>query len=268
MIDLRDKLFQTISGQHFQASLTVEDDGILSGVESALERSGQLGISLKLYKEAGAVISSGEKIGTLRASPKKMAMAEESIIGTLAKASGIATAAQKAVQLSENRVRIVSGSWKKMPPETKHLVRRAVICGGAHFRICDDPMIYLDKNYIRMLGSIPEALTAAGRFADHIKVIQIRGFDNTVETETSQAVSGGSKIIMVDTGSIGDLNSCLKVLEELNVRNQVQVAFAGDVKISDIPRLLQYDIDILCIGKEIVDARLLDMKLDVTGRGE
>jgi nicotinate-nucleotide pyrophosphorylase (carboxylating) len=35
------------------------------------------------------------------------------------------------------------------------------------------------------------------------------------------------------------------------------------VRLTDIPDLTNWDIDILCIGKEIVDAGLLDMKLDV-----
>ena len=41
------------------------------------------------------------------------------------------------------------------------------------------------------------------------------------------------------------------------------MAFAGGVKIADIPDLAARGMDLLCIGKEIVDAGLLDMKLDV-----
>ena len=38
----------------------------------------------------------------------------------------------------------------------------------------------------------------------------------------------------------------------------------GNVKLTDIPELSER-ADILCIGKEIVDAPLLDWKLDVMG---
>ena len=42
------------------------------------------------------------------------------------------------------------------------------------------------------------------------------------------------------------------------------VRTAGNVKLTDIPELSER-ADILCIGKEIVDAPLLDWKLDVMG---
>ena len=45
---------------------------------------------------------------------------------------------------------------------------------------------------------------------------------------------------------------------------RIKVAFAGNVKLTDIPELSRR-ADILCIGKEIVDAPLLDWKLDVLG---
>ena len=73
----------------------------------------------------------------------------------------------------------------------------------------------------------------------------------------------GADILMVDTGRIEDLESCLAELNRLRAREQVQVAFAGGVKIADIPDLAARGMDLLCIGKEIVDAGLLDMKLDV-----
>ena len=34
-------------------------------------------------------------------------------------------------------------------------------------------MIYLDKNYIRMLGSIPQALAACASFREYTKVVQL-----------------------------------------------------------------------------------------------
>ena len=49
----------------------------------------------------------------------------------------------------------------------------------------------------------------------------------------------------------------------MGVREDVEIAFAGNVKITQISEIIKRDIDILCIGKDIVDARLLDMKLDV-----
>lgn len=265
MEDIRDILFKDICSKRFMAVLAAERAGVLSGVAAAKERAAELGVMLELCKKEGDPISHGERIGHVLATPKQMAMAEESIIGTLAKASGIATAAHTAVLLADGKTRIISGSWKKMPPEMKDIVRGAVMAGGASFRICDGPMIYLDKNYIRMLGSISATLAACAPLEGATKVIQIRSEDGDVTEQTREAVSGGAKILMVDTGKLEDLDRCAACLNELGARGRVQLAFSGNVKMTDIPDLAKRDIDLLCIGKEIVDAPLLDLKLDVIG---
>lgn len=127
----------------------------MAGTEAAKAQADELGIELELCKADGEELMHGERIGTLVAAAKQVALAEERMIGALAKASGIATAARTAVLMADGRAEIVSGSWKKMPPQIKELVRGAILTGGANCRIAEQPMIYLDKNYIRMLGSIP-----------------------------------------------------------------------------------------------------------------
>ena len=262
MKDIRDIIFRAIEGKRFRAVLTAERAGVLSGVEKVRARAEELGIVVELCKEEGETLSHGERIGTIVAEPKQIAIAEEQVIGELAKASGIATAARTAVMLADGRARIVSGSWKKMPPQLKELVRRAIATGGAAVRIAEPPMIYLDKNYVRMLGSIRTALAACAEFPGYTKVVQLRGEEGTIAQEARMAVEGGAEILMVDTGRREDLEDCLSELTAMGCRTYVKVAFAGNVKLTDIPELSQR-ADILCIGKEIVDAPLLDWKLDV-----
>lgn len=263
MTDIRDTLFRDISEKKYRALLTAERSGVLSGEAEARACAEKLGIELELCKKEGDELSHGECFANLLASPKQIALAEEQLIGTLAKASGIATAARTAVHLADGKVKIVSGSWKKMPPQIKQMVRKATSSGGASFRICDQPMIYLDKNFIRILGSIPKALEACSPFVESTKVVQIKGITGTIEEETEQALSAGGHILMVDTGEFSDFCRCRNVLEASGRRGEVQLAFAGGVRLTDIPRFADEGIDILCIGKEIVDAQLLDMKLDV-----
>ena len=263
MEDIRDILFENIASKRFRAVLTAERSGVLSGVDEAYASAKKLGIDLELCKGEGAEISHGERFGNFLGTPKQIAMAEECLIGTLAKASGIATAARTAVQLADGRMQIVSGSWKKMPPEIKQLARKATAAGGAAFRICQPPMVYLDKNFIRMFGSIPAATEACKKLPGSTIVVQVRGMTASVEVETRQALAGGAGILMVDTGELEDVRRCVSTLKSTGRQNGVQVAFAGNVHLTDIPNLAEQGIDILCIGKEIVDAKLLDLKLDV-----
>lgn len=263
MIDIRDTIFIDIIDKKFKAFLTPERDGCISGVADAYKQAKEIGVELDLFYKEGDSIENGKPIGTVIATPKMMAVAEEKIIGTLAKFSGIATAARKAVELAEGKIRITAGSWKKMPPAIKDGVRTAVVSGGATFRITDKNMIYLDKNYIKMLGSIPKVLESVKDIKDSTKVVQIKGQDFSIEEETKQAIENGCGLLMVDTGNLDDLNRCLAVVNEIGVRDKVEIAFASGVRLENIKELASLDIDVLCIGKEIVDAQLLDMKLDV-----
>ena len=263
MTDVRDILFREIAEKKFRAVLTAERSGVFCGRSAAITCAQALGIELEICKNDGDELSHGQRFANLLAKPKQVAIAEEQLIGTMAKACGIATAARTAVHLADGKVKIVSGAWKKMPPETKQMVRGAIVAGGVAFRICESPMMYLDKNFVRMLGGIPAALAACKDFPDKVKVIQIKGITADVEEETWQALNGGAGVFMVDTGRIEDLRRCRTVLETSGRRGEVQLAYAGGVKLTDIPQLTEERLDILCIGKQIVDAQLLDMKLDV-----
>lgn len=263
MQDIRDLVFQDICGKQFQAVLLAERDGILSGAEDAAEIARELGVNWQCDCPEGGKLSAGQTFARVTAGPKEMAMAEERLIGALAKTSGIATAARRAVTLAAGKIRIVSGSWKKMPPSMKTAVRHAIVTGGAVFRICEPPMLYMDKNFVSMFGSVRATLDAVADLKNITKIIQIRGQKDSVEEETLEALRGDANILMVDTGRLRDADVCMEVLEREHARERVQVAYAGNVKLADIPQLADRGIDLLCIGKEIVDAPLLDMKLNV-----
>ncbi len=263
MQDIRDVIFKDILDKKFRALISTEKDGCLSGVEEAQKVAAEIGVSINFYYEEGDLIKAGDIICEIIGYPKQITIAEDKIIGCLSKFSGIATAAHKAVLIADGKIRIVSGSLKKMPSVINRNIRKALESGGAYSRISTTPMVYMDKNYIKMLGSIPNALEAAKCFDDLAKVIQIKGDDVSIEQETTQALKNGCNILMVDTGNLDDLKKCIQVTEELNKRKDVQIAFAGGIKLEQIPNLIEYGIDALCVGKDIVDALLLDMKLDV-----
>ncbi|MDR0620585.1 MAG: quinolinate phosphoribosyl transferase [Deltaproteobacteria bacterium] len=261
--DPRDELFKTLEGRLFSGLLTASEAGVLSGEEELTKGAADLGLDVRWLKKEGDLLATGDGIATVLADPKRMALVEERLIGCLAKFSGIATAAKRAVGLAEGRFRVVSGAWKKMPPSLKDGIRQAVVTGGASFRIASGPMVYLDKNFLRMLGGVGPAVEAAKGCGDKTIVVQLKGLFGSVAEETAEAVTHGAGLLMVDTGQVDDLLACLATLETLGRRNQVEVALAGNLKIEDIPSLLGYGLDMVDIGRPIVDAPLLDMRLDV-----
>jgi nicotinate-nucleotide pyrophosphorylase (carboxylating) len=262
--DIREIIFAGINGRQFSAGIVAERDGVVSGIARLQAALAEAGIGAELLLSDGAEVKAGSVVGRIAGTAKQIALAEEFAIGKLAKSSGIATAARRAVQLAGDEMKIVCGACKKMPAEIKSIVREAVVCGGAAFRITDQPFLYLDKNFVRMLGGIEATLNAVASVGDKLKVIQLKGEFASVAQEAITAVTHGADILMVDTGGLADFEAARRALEAIGLRQQVKLAFAKGVRLQDIPAMKGRGIDILDIGSEIVDAPLLDMKLDVS----
>ena len=265
--DVRDIFLASVITEQNTADIVADGSGVISGTKSLIEALQGIGIQPDFITLDGSEVLKGTVIATISGSPKQIAMAEEFSIGVLAKPSGIATAARRAVALAGPDLRIVCGAWKKMPPAIKHTVREAITCGGAAFRISDQPFVYLDKNIVSMLHGIEATLAAVRDMKESLKCIQIKGWQREVAEEAILAATNGADIIMVDTGRVEDIQKVNEALMEKGLRSQVRLAFAKGIRIEDIPELTQCGIDILDIGCAILDAPLLDMRLDVRRGG-
>ncbi len=260
--DIRDEIFRTVSDKLYEAKLIAEGNGIISGTEFAMNRLNTLNIEVLYIAKEGTKIRKGEMIAKIRSTPKLLTVAENFLIGKFAKTSGIATAAYKASELSNKKIKIVCGSLKKAQEESMASFRKAIETGGISSRICDSPFIYLDKNYIKIFGGIPQTLKAVKNLKEYKKVIQIHNTIDDIEEEVRQAVSYDADILMIDTGKDVDIDKCFSTLKKMNAADKT-VAFSGNVKLDRIKFYIDKSVDILCIGKEIIDAKLLDLKFDI-----
>ena len=150
-----------------------------------------------------------------------------------------------------------------MYPSQKESIRRAVVVGGAFYRICRDPFVYLDKNYIQILGGIARALQAVSGMPGRRKVAQLKGRLGSIVQEACEAVEFGADILHIDTGKKEDVDRVVRELHRLDLRKRVRIAFSGSIRLEDVDELKGMDVDILDVGRQIVDAPLLDMRLEV-----
>ena len=261
--DIRDEIFKSVSGKRVTASLVADGEGVMAETEVVRQEAASLGLSVEKLIGDGSAVRKGEEIGRFVGSPKQVAMAEEVLIGILAKPSGIATAARRCVEHAGERPEIVCGAWKKMPPSQKNSIRRAIAAGGARFRICREPFVYLDKNYVEMLGGIEKSLHAVAGLNGRVRVVQLKGRYGDITHEAMIAVRNDADILFVDTGNREDIRRVVSRMSDSGMRERVKIAFGGDIGIDDIDELKELDVDILDIGRHIVDAPLLDMKIEV-----
>jgi nicotinate-nucleotide pyrophosphorylase (carboxylating) len=264
--DIRDRIFAKVRRKRYCARIASQGDGILSGTQWFERASKQLGITVKRCKKAGTRIKQGERIALLKGDAKQIALAEEELIGWIAKASGIATAAWNAKRAAGKKVDVVSGAWKKMPLPIKDLVRQAILDGGLHYRISEKPFAYLDKNYVQILGGIKEALLSIKDLHRFTTIVQLKSKGGNLLQKAALAARLGAHIIMIDTGKPEDISNVDLALRERGLRKGIKIAFGGNIQIGDLKHLRKMPVDIVDIGRAIVDAPLLDMKIDVMKR--
>lgn len=261
--DVRDRIFESISGQRFTAALVAAGDGIVAGVSGAQAEAMAIGCTARPVVMDGECVEAGARLIELIGSPKELAMAEECVIGVLAKPSGIATATRRLVDAAGPHLQVVGGGWKKMPGLLREMLRSAAAVGGAHPAIDETPFLYLDKNYVRMFGGVAATLKAVEAITGYRKVIQIGDDGLSLENETRTAVKYGASTIFVDTGDLADLSCVIDTLENLSARRRVRVAFGGGIRLEHIDDLVRLGVDAVCIGRAIVDAPLLDMRMEI-----
>jgi nicotinate-nucleotide pyrophosphorylase (carboxylating) len=87
-----------------------------------------------------------------------------------------------------------------------------------------------------------------------------------ITAEAGEAYQAGAGIIMVDTGEITDLAAVVAAAERGGWRAELQIAFAGGIKEEDLQPVIAAGVDLVDVGRMIIDAPLLDLSLDIVER--
>ena len=260
--DLRDTLFAPLAGRLYDAEITACAAGVLAGARRLSERAADIGLAIECLAAEGERVAPGDSVCRVRGNAWEIARAEEMLVGSVAKPSGVATAAAALVDIARGRARVVCGAWKKVPPETRPELRAAIAAGGAAMRILDRPFVYLDKNYVRMLGGVAPAVRRARLVEGRAVVVQLRGETASVADEAALAAAESADVVMVDTGDVADLAAVVARLGH----GHVVVAFGGGVTAATLERAIAAGAEVVDIGRAIIDAPLLDFRFDVVTR--
>lgn len=263
-MELREFLFAPLAGQARNFTITAREKGVFSGTARLKELSDELGLDVTWIAPEGYTLEEGTCVFRARGEAGAIIRAEEMLLGVIGKPSGVATAAARFVRKAAGRVKIVCGAWKKVDPAVRDVLRQAIHSGGAGIRITDRPFIYLDKNYVRLLGGVGPAVKRARAYdPERVVAVQIRGENEPLDGEAEAAFSAGAGILMVDTGRLEDLERIVTAAQNGGWRGEVKLAFAGGVTLEELKAVIAAGADIVDVGRAIIDAPLLDLSLDV-----
>jgi nicotinate-nucleotide pyrophosphorylase (carboxylating) len=149
-----------------KAKLLVKDNGILAGVDVALEIFKQVDPNLKveLLKKDGDLAAYGDIAFYVEGSAQSILKAERLVLNLMQRMSGIATRTNHFVQLV-NGTNCKVLDTRKTTPNLRLLEKQAVLIGGGHnhrFGLYD--MIMLKDNHVDYAGGIANAITKTNKY--------------------------------------------------------------------------------------------------------
>lgn len=256
-------LLRDCRDRQVEARLVAVEPGVAAGCEEMLAQAEAMGLRVLSAMASGEPLTAGQALAEFSGPSLVVLQAEDRLLGMVGKFCGVARAAAQARGLA-GRVRVVCGGWKKMPPELKQALRRALEAGGVQTRIIDDgPMVYLGKNHLRLLESVGRAMDAALALPGRQVAIQVCGETAPIHQEAQEAATRGAAVVFVDTGRLDDLYAVSEYLRCKGLRARVKLAFAGGVTLDDLPGLTKADLDLVDLGRALIDAPLLDLRYQV-----
>lgn len=258
---IAERLLQGAVGE-FRAVVETTEPGIVAGLalldpSQAPADAGQWQVMVR----EGQQVEAGSVLVEIHGSAAQIGIAEDYVVGPLGFASGIATRAARFKAACPPGLSIACGGWKKLPAALKPTLRAGLAAVGLLPRLVEGDFVYVNKNAVILLGDVAAAIRA-GIAVDHGPVaIQVKNVE-----EALFAAESGAGIIMVDTGQLHDLGAIHQALSTAGLRNAVTLAFGGGVRLEDLHEAQRLGAQAVDVGRAILDAPLLDLRLRVITR--
>jgi nicotinate-nucleotide pyrophosphorylase (carboxylating) len=242
-----------------KAQLLVKENGILAGVELAIEIFKQVDESLKIkvFIKDGTAIKKGGIVLTVEGKAQSILLAERLVLNCMQRMSGIATFTHKLVQLCKGtKTKVID--TRKTTPNIRALEKWAVLIGGgANHRIGLYDMILIKDNHIDYAGGIKQAIEAANIYLKikekKLKIeIEARNID-----EVSQILAIGKvNRIMLDNFSIPDIKKAIKL-----INGKYETEASGGITEKTIASYAKCGVDFISVGALTHSIKSLDLSL-------
>lgn len=242
------------------AVVSAAEPGIVAGLDalSELVAEGQFG-RFSAMQGNGDDVAAHTPIAQFTGTATQLAAAEDTVLGPLGYAGGIARRCRQIRASAPPGLRLVCGGWKKLPAPLKPLLREGLAVGGIAPRLVDDDFVYLDKNVVILSGGVKPAVSTARRLCGGRVAVQVTTVDEAIT-----AVHAGAAIVMDDTGDVASLQRIDQALRERGMRERITLAFAGGVRADDLRLARRHGAEVVDLGRAILDAPLWDVRMVVT----
>lgn len=252
------------------ATLLCKQAGVVAGVPFAQEVYDQCGLEVTWFVEEGSYISlentNGKiEVAMVRGPVKNILLAERTSLNLLARASGIATASRRIMELArEAGYNGTIAGTRKTTPGLRRLEKYAMIVGGVDPHRYDlSSMVMLKDNHIWSTGSITGAVEKARKVAGFATKIEV---ECQSEQEADEAITAGADVIMLDNFSGDGLRVAAQSLKsrwQSKGKSGFLLECSGGLREENLKQYLCNDIDIYSTSSIHQGTGVIDFSLKI-----
>lgn len=242
-----------------KAKLILKEEGVLAGVELALEIFNHIDPLLKteVFMNDGAKVKYGDIAFTVTGSTHSILLAERLVLNCMQRMSGIATKTHRIVELlAPYQTEILD--TRKTTPGLRSLEKWAVkIGGGVNHRIGLYDMILIKDNHVDYAGGIANAIEAANAYLEKTgKKLEIEVEVRNLDELTQVLATGKVNRIMLDNFSFEDLRTAVKTID-----HRFTTEASGGIVEENITQYADCGVDYISMGALTHSVKSLDMSL-------
>ncbi|MEE1943500.1 carboxylating nicotinate-nucleotide diphosphorylase [Pedobacter sp. KR3-3] len=247
------------AGTQGKAQLIVKEDGVLAGVELALEIFHQIdpALQVEVFLKDGAAVKVGDIAFVVAGSTHAILLAERLVLNCMQRMSGIATKTHRIVTLLKPyKTQILD--TRKTTPGLRYLEKWAVkIGGGVNHRIGLYDMILIKDNHVDYAGGIANAIEAANSYLaqNHKQLdieIEVRNLD-----ELQQVLATGKvNRIMLDNFEPALLKEAVQLIDGRFITEA-----SGGIVEANVADYAACGVDYISMGALTHSVKSLDLSL-------
>ncbi|WP_443938307.1 carboxylating nicotinate-nucleotide diphosphorylase [Pedobacter sp. MW01-1-1] len=242
-----------------KAKLIIKENGILAGVELALEIFKVVDADLKVdvLLNDGDAVNLGDIALTVAGSTHSILIAERLVLNCMQRMSGIATKTNRIVQLlKDTKTKILD--TRKTTPGLRYLEKWAVrIGGGVNHRIGLYDMILIKDNHVDYAGGIANAIHSAKEYlSKQGKNLQIEIEVRNIDELTTVLAIGGVDRIMLDNFDFDTLRQAVALIDRKFITEA-----SGGITEENVAEYAACGVDFISMGALTHSVKSLDMSL-------
>ncbi len=243
--------------QDGSARFIAKADGVLAGLDIALRvfEILQPDFKAEVYKKDGDHLKTGDIIAVISGKTKTLLKGERTALNLLQHMSGVATAVNKAVKLTEGTKASIADTRKTLPG-LRPLEKYAVTVGGGknhRYNLSDCAM--LKDNHVDAGGGITNAVrTLREKLGHTVKIeLEVRNLD-----ELNEALEAGADIIMLDNMSCDEMKKAVEI-----TAGRAKLEASGNITDETIRSVAETGVDIISIGAITHSVKAFDISLKI-----